>query len=420
MDTIKVIALKHFYQSSILGAAVLILGLINPLNAQTVPLAKQRVETINGQQYQLTSKLKSILIGSFFYNYNHDIATPNLDSTLRRIGRSETPPWTVDIETNGANITAAKLGNPATTGYQVLFANYISSWASATTFPTANRTAVQNFVETQGGGVFIMHSSGDSRTGQSGVWPWYYNTAHPVGYIGESSRTNVSARVGIPASIKTHPIMEGISFGGTYGPDSVVFPQGEWHWFTNKITTVNPNAKVFLSMNPSTCSTTGTNTNCGVATATYNYGTAAAGYPASWTFPDMKGNIGYFMEGHDLVTMNAMTTPIWDKFFKQFMYWTAGYDTVLISTGIHKLNLDFSLDASGISFHPAEVGVLISKPGNHLVTLYDMAGHKIKEVRGSRVPIDYNWSDELKSKSGVYLMRVSVSGGFKSRRFFVK
>ncbi|HAP00136.1 MAG TPA: hypothetical protein DCQ83_08845 [Fibrobacteres bacterium] len=403
-------------------ASILLAASIS-VHAQTVPLAKQRLVTINGQQYQLTSKLKKILIGSFYYNYNHNIATPLLDSTLTRIGRSETPPWTVDIETNGNNITAAKLGNPATTGYQVFFGNYISSWASATGFPTANRTAVQNFVEQLGGGVFIMHSSGDSRTGQSGVWPWYYNTAHPVNYTGESSRTAVSAHVGIPSAIKTHPVMEGITFAGigTIGPDSVIFPQGEWHWFSKQITSVYPTADVFFRMNPATCTNNGTGTNCGVATSSFNYGTATPGYAASWTFPDMKGTISYFMEGHDNVTMTAMTQAVWDKFFKQFMYWTAGYDTVSV-TGIHKGDLNFALDASGITFHPEQAGVYINKPGFHSVALYDMSGRLLKQEHGRVVPVDYDFSGDLRSaKSGVYLMRVAVAGGgVKVRRYFVR
>ena len=419
MNKIKA-AMERCFRISLFGVAVLTLGLTSPSQAQK---AKQRTVTIGGQDYILTSRLKKILIGSFYYNFNHTVGTPLLDSTLKRIGRSENPPWTVDIETNGANITAAKLGNPATTGYQVFFANYISSWASATGFPQANRTAVQSYVDSLSGGVFIMHSSGDSRVG--GNWPWFYNTAHPVNYIGESSRTTVSAPMYVPPATRaaSHPIIDSVKFGASGTSDTFNVSQGEFHQFTKLITAVVPNADLLLNMNGAQCKLNNAGTNCGVATSSYTYGptTGVPGpYPAAWTFPSKKGTIGYFMEGHDTITMGAMTRPVWDRFFKQFMYWMAGYDTsAAVAIVGSKSILDFSMDPSGISFHPAEVGVLINKPGHHIVTLYDMAGHKIKEERGSKIPIDYNWNEELKSRKGVYVMRVTVPGGFKSRRFFV-
>lgn len=392
-------------------AALLVLGLcLAGLAEAQVPLAKSRVITVGGKQYLLTSRLKSILMGDFYYNYNHSVATPMLDSTLRQLGRAEG--WTVDISKNGTEITAAKLAN-----YQVFFANYISSWASATGFPTANRTAIQNFVETQGGGVFIMHSSGDSRSTSN--WPWYYNVAHPVTYTGESSRVGVSAKVGIPTAAKVHPVMEGIGFGTGGTSDSVTFTEGEWHWFTRLITVPVPAADIFLRMNPATCKLNNAGSNCGVATGTYNYGTAATGYPASWTFPAAKGRIGYFMEAHDAVTKNSMGTANWDRFFKQFMYWMAGYDTVeVVSVGRPGQSV-LAMDASGISFHPRDPGVFIGKPGAHSVALYELSGRLIQELRG-RKATDYNLTQYLKgAKHGVYVVRVSVAGRIQSRRYIL-
>ncbi len=398
---------------SFFGLLILIAGIVSPSFGQ-VPLAKQRTITIGPNTYLLTSKLTHLLIGSFFYNYNHTIGTPNLETTLRRIGAAETPPWVVDISTLGTDITAAKLA-----GYQVFFANYISSWASGTGFPNAGRTAVQNYVEQSGGGVCIMHSSGDSRLTTN--WPWFYNVAHPVIYIGESSRTGVSAPVFIPAAGKTHVVMQGMNFSASptpgLGPDTVIFPQGEWHQFTNIITSIYPNAEIFLRMIGQRCTNGGTGTNCGT---TYNY-SVPGGYPATWTFPDMKGRIGYFMEGHDLITQTAMTTAMWDRFFKQFMYYLAGYDTTLVtSVGPHS-NPGFELDRSGITFHPDDVGVLITKPGAHLVSICDIAGRQIKAMRGDRAPVDYNFSREIKGAGkGIYVVRVAVAGGVKSKRFLIE
>jgi|GEM_PF-4750378 len=395
-------------------SALLVAGLAAAAQAQdTIPLAKQRLVTINNQQYMLTSKLRSILIGSFFYNFNHTTGAPLLDSTLKRLGREEG--WTVDISKSGTEITATKLST-----YQVFFANFISSWASNTGFPTASRTAVQNFVENQGGGVFVMHSSGDSRS--SSNWAWYYSTLMPITYTGESSRTDVTARVGINPAAKTHPIMEGIGFGangsGSGTADTVIFTQGEWHTFNARIATVKPTADFLFKMNPATCIKGGTTANCGASAGTY--ATPAEGYPASWTFPAGKGTVGYFMEAHDLTTRNNMGQANWDRFFKQFMYWMAGYDTVpVVSIGRANAGIQ-SIDRSGISFHSKVPGVFITAKGGHTVSLYDLSGKRLKHYVGRQGPVNYsNLTDGLKgaSKRGVYIVKVSAGKKVATRRY---
>jgi hypothetical protein len=366
--------------------------------AADVPLAKQRVVAVNGKQYMLTSKLKSLLISNFFYHYNHDIGIPNMIETMKRIGTAEG--WTVDVANTGDEVTATKLR-----GYQVFFGNYISSWASTNGFPAANKTAVQDWVEKQGGGVFIMHAAGDSRAGT--IWPWYYNVAHPVVYTGEIY-PRVPAPVFIPEASRSHPILQGLP------TDTTIWEDGEWHKFSKTITEVYPKADVLYSMNGAKCA------GCpkGSTSSFIGYD-QKGGYPASWTFPAGKGAIGYFMEGHGQVTMNSMTKPVWDRFFKQFMYYIAGYDSTQVTTSIQS-PAGFILDRSGVSFHPSdEAGVLISRPGAHLVSLFDMAGHRIKEFRGTSSPMDYDLKSEMKAAGkGVYVLRVITPGMVRSKRFF--
>jgi hypothetical protein len=404
--------------SSLALTALLVAGLAGNAAAQTASLAKERVVTIGEKQYKLTSKLKKLLIGSFYYNFNHSTATTNLENTLKRVGLEEG--WTVDV-VSGTGATGAQSVNAAKlAGYEVFFANFISSWASNTSFPAANRTAVQNFVETQGGGVFIMHSSGDSRS--SSNWAWYYSTMMPVTYTGESNRTDVSAKVGINPAAKTHPIMEGIVFPGANGPDSNVWSQGEWHTFSGNITTKVADANILMKMNPATCIRGASTPNCGIATGTYNYSATPGGYSATWTFPAGKGNVGYFMEAHDLVTMNAMGQANWDRFFKQFMYYIAGYDTVEVSTAIGRPTREMlAIDRSGVSFHSKEPGVLITAAGGHVVSLYDLSGRQIKRLVGRKVPADYNFSDFIPrtGKQGVYVVKVNVGKKTMSRRYIL-
>jgi hypothetical protein len=395
-------------KKSITAVFALVLGLAGTSQAQAPSLAKQRTITKDGKSYMLTSRLKSILIGDFFYNFDHHSqnSPQNLISTLQRLGTAEG--WNIEVTTNGQAVTAAELKD-----HQVFFANYISNWATGA--QAAHKTAVQNFVEVDGGGVFIQHCSGDSRVSNS--WPWFYSTLHPVEYTGESSRTTVSAPVFIPQAAKTHPVMEGINFAGK---DTVIWPQGEWHTFNKIITDVQPSAAVLLKMNGAKCTKGGTGTNCG---GSYNY-SIPGGYPASWTFQAKKGTIGYFMEAHDLITMQAMTQPVWDRFYKQFMYFVAGYDTVEVGVGLARgaKDSEFAVDPSGVTFHSTDqAGVFINKAGRHVVSLFDMKGHKIKEIRGDKFPVDYDLSGELKSaRGGVYVVRVALSGGVvRSKRIFV-
>jgi hypothetical protein len=326
----------------------------------------------------------------------------------------------VDRITNDSLVTSAKLS-----GYQVFFANYISAWASSGQFPAAAQAAVQDFVETQGGGVFLINKSGDSPLpSQSPIpsqfWPWYYKVLQPCHYMGAAGGNTASTGwVGIyDSAAKANPIMEGITWGGVK-PDSVVWQNMELDQFDKVITdpSIKPkNWQGLLGLNAATCSTPNT---CG---SSYNYN-VPGGYPISWTYPVKSGAVGYFMEGHDLSTMVYMTRPMWDRFFTQFLYYIAGYDTILIPGAIvggKFPDLSSGLDASGITFHPAEqAGVFISRPGSHEVSLIDMAGHKVKEIRGHSAPVDYDLSAELPDRSGIYVMRVRVAGIVRSQRVLI-
>jgi hypothetical protein len=132
------------------------------------------------------------------------------------------------------------------------------------------------------------------------------------------------------------------------------------------------------------------------------------------------------MEGHDLNTMNSMTQAIWDRYFKQFMYYLAGYDTVAVPTAVNPSrrngdNAAYAVDPSGITFHPGnQAGVLITKPGNHIVTLYDLSGKKVREERSRVSPIDYDFSADVAGKRGVYVLRVAVPGLSRSQRLILQ
>ena len=214
------------------------LALAGAVHSQESSLTRQRTVTVDGKSYVLTSKLKSILVGDFFYNFDHHsgLAPQNMIATLNRLAATEG--WTVEVTTDGNAVTAEKLK-----GHQVFFADYISSWAAAGKFPAANRAAMQDFVE-NGGGLFLMHSSGDSH--MDGGWPWFLKDVQPGSSTGFENRyIGVSAPVFVPPESKSHPILEGISFAGS---DTVLFPAGDWPVYTKPIAQVKPQAVILLKM----------------------------------------------------------------------------------------------------------------------------------------------------------------------------
>jgi hypothetical protein len=403
-------------------AAVFLLAAARPIQSQAVPLAKERLVTVDGKQYLLTSRLKGVLLGIFTYGFEHIQAKANLDSTLSRIGRTEG--WTVDRITDGNLVTAEKLAD-----YQVFFGDYISNWSSAS-FPLAGRMALQEFVETRGNGLFIQHSSDEAI---STDWNWFRTYALPCHFTGNGPRNAASTgKVGVfkgylgnPGAVG-HPILEGIEWNGK---DSTIWQSNELHTFDKPIldSAITPVGwQGLLSLNPASC---GEPNSCGNGRSPnphYDYSGMGGNYPVSWTFPLKKGSIGYFMEGHDLMTMNSMTQAIWDRYFKQFMYYMAGYDTTAVTTAVNPnrkdgLNASFGIDASGITFHPSsQPGVLITKPGQHIVTLYDLSGKKVREERSQVSPVDYDFSADAAGKRGVYVIRVAASGASRTQRLFLQ
>jgi hypothetical protein len=130
------------------------------------------------------------------------------------------------------------------------------------------------------------------------------------------------------------------------------------------------------------------------------------------------------MEGHDLNTMQSMGQAVWDKFFKQFMYYMAGYDSsavTAIGTG-RDGSIPEAMDKSGITFHRGEdAGVLITRPGNHLVALYDMAGRRLYQDHGTQTPVDYDVSEKLHGvRPGIYVLRVAVPGAIRTKRILIR
>jgi hypothetical protein len=218
-----------------------------------------------------------------------------------------------------------------------------------------------------------------------------------------------------------HPILEGIGWGGK---DSVVWRENELHTFDKNIldpSITPPGWQGLLSLNVATCGRPNTCGNGG-----YDYAAGAGGnWPVSWTFPLQKGNVGYFMEGHGLATLGSMTQATWDRYFKQFLYYLAGYDTTAVPPASALLpppGAALPVEDSGITFRSgeSEASVFISRPGPHSVSVYDLHGRRVRSFRGDRAPATYVFSQRGSPLPGVYVMRVVAPGCARWKRFFLR
>jgi hypothetical protein len=386
---------------------------------QVVPLAEKRTITVGAEQRTIVSKLsaqnpnttrvRAVMDLNFTYNYHHQLGKPVLADLLDRLATSEG--WTVthyyyaDLNHSGVDdrtkITLTELNKNI-----VVVANQISNWASTGNSGTGatNNLAVRNYLMNTGGGVLVMHGSGDSPTGST--WKFYTDTLHPVLFTGHGNI--VSGRVIRTVSAANHPVME----GGIL-QDSLTL-SGEWHRFTKLITTVNTKAEPLFKVNWNTCSGCYTADN-----QRFYLEGGTPGNPVAWTMPVGKGWVGYFQEGHDATTRNQMTGAIHDKFFKQMIYYIAGYDT-LPATGI--VRPSYARDRSGISFNPRAMEVFIDTKGAHRVSVWTLSGLRVSQVSGfgrARYGRDSEALGMWNPKSGVYVMTVESGKTVSSRKYII-
>jgi hypothetical protein len=372
-----------------------------------VSLAEQRTITVNGQTKLITSKLsklnantsrvRGVLDLNFTYNFHHRDGKPVMESMLNRFAAQEG--WTVthyyfqDPNHSGVD-DRSKITLPELNKNLVVFANHISHWGNQGS--SSVNTAVENYMEQTGGGLVIMHGSGDS---QNANWAYYRDKLHPVNFQGHG--TILPGTILRPTEAASHPIME----GGILSAEKVI--EGEWHHFQKLVTTVNTKAEVLMKVDPARCS------NCGYTGSLAFTG----GNPISWVMPVGKGWVGYFQEGHDATTQTQLTQAVHDRFFKQMMFYVAGYDTASAVSALP----GYPRNHSGISFDEAAMAVFIEKPGYHKVGLYDVDGRKYDEHSGRGVA-GYDFEDTRKRlKTGMYILRVDYGRtGTAAKRYVVR
>jgi hypothetical protein len=389
---------RSVFARKLILASGICLGLLG--TSWGVPLAKQRVVTINGQKFLLKSKLKTVLDMDFHFGYDHTIGRAVSSDALKRVATKEGLTYT--RITDPAKITSTELQK-----YNVIFANSVTYWAKPGMFPTVGRTAVQNFVENQGGGLWIMHGSGDTRQDPTG-WTWYFAKAHPVLFSGHGSR--IAAPIFADPSGKKNPVMEGLL-------PSPMSMTGEWHRFGRSIKAANSKAEVLIRMDYNTCEL--------CMPTQYRFPSFGNGAEVSWVMPVGKGTVGFFSEGHDAVPMNEWKATNWDRYFMQMLYYLAGYTQTAVAsakmespTGIADPDLEYSLDDRTVAFHDREVAVMIAEDGPHAASLFDVSGREIKSFKG-RGPAEYRFDAALKGNRGVYVLRVTAGKQTVSKRYFL-
>lgn len=375
--------------------------------AQDISLAERRTVTVNGQQKTIVSKLsklnpnttraRAVMDLNFTYGFHHQDGKPVIVNMLDRFKAQEG--WDVthyylnDRNNQGKN-DASKITLAELNKHLVVFANHISEFGSKAA--EGIQPQIESYMEQTGGGMILLHGSGDTK---NAFWTYYKEKLHPVNFQGHGNITR--GTIFRPAEAAQHPVME----GGVLASEKAI--DGEWHHFQKIITGENPKAEVLMKVDPARCN------NCGYTGSLAFSG----GNPISWVMPVGKGMVGYFQEGHDTKTATELTQAVWDRFFKQMIYYVAGYDTIS-TVGVVP---DYARSHSGISFDEKAMAVFIEKPDYHKVGLYDLEGRKFDEAAGRGVA-EYNFeATRSKLKTGVYIMRVDYgSTGTVTKRYVIR
>ena len=395
--------------SNLLVTALLVTASLTGYSwGQTVPLAEKRDIIVNGVTKTIVSKLsklnpnktrvRSVMDLSFTYGYDHVVGKKLMSDMLDRFATQEG--WTVshyyyaDPNHNGVD-DRSKVNKAELNKNLVVFANQISGWAQGGNDNSGITTDLESYLNVTGGGVMVMHGSGDSKEG--GGWKFYYNKLHPCLFDGHGDKRD--GPVFKAPSAMSHPIMEGVL-------DTAIILSGEWHRFNKLVTDANPKAEILIKMDWTKC------LDCYPDPA-WRF---AGGNPISWAMPVGAGWVGYFEEGHDNSTYDQMTHTMYEKLFKQMFFYIAGYDTLGTTIGVLP-KPDYARDRSGISFNNSEASVFIEQPGFHSVQIMDVAGHQIFAAKGKN-RAEYNYAKELQhAKPGVYIIKVTTAKVTRSKKF---
>ncbi len=272
----------------------------NSLSWGQTPLAKERVIEIDGAQYRLTSKLKSVVNLNFTFGYHHNDGKPLINETIQRLAEQEG--WEYEYVTNHSQVNSNLLSS-----HQVVVGNNISGFNTGT-FSNTSEEAVQQFIE-NGGGFFSFHGTGD---GEGNQWPWYEEVFHPVDYQGHANRTNCN--VYVEETAREHVIFEGLE-----QLDDVTM-YGEWYRMGEHITKNAPDAELLWYATVENCR--------GVWDAQHIH---EEGQHIMWVIPIEKGKHLYFPFGHDALEVDPFPGNSWEQLIKQGLYYVAGYDTVALA-----------------------------------------------------------------------------------------
>lgn len=228
----------------------------------------------------------------------------------------------------------------------MVFANNVSDLGSDKP-PLAMKTAIESYMEKTGGGVILIHGSGET---YRPTWPYFRDKLHPVGFEGHTNQIrNTIVRSDLLGS---HLTLE----GGI--ADTGIKIHSEPYCRLYSIASKNPKAEVLLVLD---------------SAAKVCRGLENGVNQISWVMPVGKGWVGYFQEGHDASTEKAMTQPVWDRFFKQMLYYVAGYDTLDVSPILQGK----PSDKAGISFEASRMGVTVQIPGPYRIRILDVRGRAI-------------------------------------------
>jgi hypothetical protein len=173
---------------------------------------------------------------------------------------------------------------------------------------------------------------------------------------------------------------------------------GEWYRMGKHITKGNPDAELFWHTTVENCKG-----------AYRQEDIREEGQHIMWVIPIKKGRHFYFPFGHDKREVDPFPGNTWDKLIKQGLYYTAGYDTVAL-TSVASINRK-KFNGSSISVRYMNVSI----PARHTIQVTDIHGAVVFSQSAAEAG-DYDLSG---LQTGFYFIKVDIPGITETQKVLI-
>jgi hypothetical protein len=341
--------------------------------------------------FTATAALKKILVTNFCYDpWCHPEGMTKGVELLKKIGTDNG--IEVKVVSNHNSLTPDQL-----TGMDVLVLLNMTDPGGVS---PAFQAAAQKFVETDGKGIFSIHS-----TLGNGVktWTWLTNKNIHATYYQHSAVVPAKMVIDPEAALgggKLHPVLTGLTNLSNV-KDGVISGWTE-EWFNwNEYFRGKANVKILLSMDLNSY-----NCQCNIRDD----------HPALWVTDSVgKGRTAYFLGGHGNEVHSTARGKGLDLLWLNSMKWLAGEFEP--PTNVEVGDRPIVTPMEGLRIEGSHVD--LAGAGRHTVKVLDLSGRKVLTLTGKGAH-SYDLS-ALISRQGTYVVKVAASGrSFAPQKVYLK